>query len=129
MIKKIKFALLLGNKPCRSLEDIRENFDVEDIIKNFDNGVLLKWLKTYNLNELYDKPVLIDKGSRNRLDDLLYIFIEDENKREEIKSEYESNRTEEDIRKALEEENSIFNDHEYIVNSIIENNKIINIDK
>ena len=54
-MKKIKFALLLNDKLCRSLEDIRENFDAEDIIKNFDNGVLLKWLKIYNLDELYNK--------------------------------------------------------------------------
>ena len=87
-MKKIKFALLLNDKPCRSLEDIRENFDAEDIIKNFDNGVLLKWLKIYNLDELYNKALLIDKNSENKLHHLLDLFFEDEAKKEELINKY-----------------------------------------
>ena len=87
-MKKIKFALLLGDKPCRSLEDIRENFNAEDIIKNFNSGVLLNWLKAYNFEELYNKALLIDKNSESKLDDLLDLFFEDEAKKLELKNKY-----------------------------------------
>ncbi|WP_020003950.1 hypothetical protein [Brachyspira innocens] len=100
MIKKIKFALLLGNKPCRSLDDIRENFNADDIIENFDNNILLKWLKTYNLDELYNKALSIDKNSENKLNDLLDLFFEDEAKKEELKNKYK----EEEERRIQEEE-------------------------
>lgn len=101
MIKKVKFALLLGDKPCRSLEDIRENFNAEDIIKNFDSGVLLNWLKTYNLNELYNKALSIDKNSENKLYDLLDLFFEDnDNRKKELVNKYkEEKRIQEEARK------------------------------
>ena len=106
MIKKVKFALLLGDKPCRSLEDIRENFNAEDIIKNFDSGVLLNWLKTYNLNELYNKALSIDKNSENKLYDLLDLFFEDnDNRKKELVNKYkEEKRIQEEARKKEETE-------------------------
>ena len=136
-MKKIKFALLLNDKPCRSLEDIRENFDAEDIIKNFDNGVLLKWLKIYNLDELYNKALLIDKNSENKLHHLLDLFFEDEAKKEELINKYkeekeskikeekqrvkEEKRLEAENKKRLDEEHK--KNYEYVVKSIIKNKK------
>ena len=100
-MKKIKFALLLGDKPCRSLEDIRENFNADDIIKNFDNGVLLRWFKTYDLDELYNKAISIDKDSGTKLNDLLDLFFDDTAKKEEkekIKKKEEAIKRENEIR-------------------------------
>ncbi|TKZ27420.1 hypothetical protein, partial [Brachyspira catarrhinii] len=87
-MKKMKFALLLGDKPCRSLEDVIENFNAEDIIKNFDNGVLLRWFKTYDLDELYNKAISIDKDSVTKLNDLLDLFFDDTAKKEELLNKY-----------------------------------------
>lgn len=152
-MKKIKFALLLGDKPCRSLDNIRDNFNAEDIIKNFDNGVLLKWLKIYNLDELYSKASLIDKNSGNKLNELLDLFFEDKAKKEELLKNYkkekerkikeekqrieEEKRLEAENKKRLEEEykknyesvvKSIIKkkkDYDFIKNAISENNKIL----
>ncbi|MEI0539808.1 hypothetical protein [Brachyspira pulli] len=127
-MKKIKFALLLGDKPCRSLEDIRENFNADDIIKNFDKGVLTKWLKTYNLDELYNKAISIDKDSGTKLNDLLDLFFDDTAKKEELLNNYkeeqekriqEEKRIEAEKQRQLEEERK--KNYEILINSLIEN--------
>lgn len=108
-MKKMKFALLLGDKPCRSLEDVIENFNAEDIIKNFDNGVLLRWFKTYDLDELYNKAISIDKDSVTKLNDLLDLFFDDTAKKEELLNKYKKEEREKIIHQeeARKRENEI----------------------
>ena len=43
--KPIKFSLLVGGRECRSVEDVKKNFDLGSLCRNFDNGNLQKWLK------------------------------------------------------------------------------------
>ena len=63
--KKIKFALLLKDgKEVRTLVELRENFDIDEIMDNFTDGKLEEWLKDHeytlqlecinNLRKCYD---------------------------------------------------------------------------
>lgn len=44
MAKTIKFNLICDNKPVRTIEDLQENFSIEDVLKYYQNGLLLRWL-------------------------------------------------------------------------------------
>ena len=50
---KIKFNLNFGGEQIRTLADLRENFSIEDVLDNYNNGTLARWLdsRSYN-NEL-----------------------------------------------------------------------------
>lgn len=45
MAKTIKFNLILDDKPVRTIEDLRENFSIEDILELYNNGLLQSWLE------------------------------------------------------------------------------------
>ena len=52
MAKIIKFALeLKDGESARTIEDLREHFDLEKIVAYFMNGRLLTWLKHRHLDE------------------------------------------------------------------------------
>ncbi|HOE99795.1 MAG TPA: hypothetical protein PK385_01515 [Spirochaetota bacterium] len=51
MIKQIKFNLFMDNKPVRTIEELRENFNFSDLIDYFRNGILRRWLSVRNLND------------------------------------------------------------------------------
>ena len=44
MAKTIKFNLTCDGKPIRTLEDLRNNFSVEDVLSYYQNGLLQRWL-------------------------------------------------------------------------------------
>ncbi|MHC6201654.1 hypothetical protein ACYULU_00475 [Breznakiellaceae bacterium SP9] len=46
MAKAIKFNLILDNKPVRSLDDLRDNFNIEDLLGAYRNGSLKRWLES-----------------------------------------------------------------------------------
>jgi len=52
MAKKIKFNLIVDGVRCRNIEDIKNNFNVLDLIEYLKNGKLLKWAQVRNLDEL-----------------------------------------------------------------------------
>ena len=54
-MKTIKFNLILDDKPVRNIEQLRENFSVEDILETYKNGLLKKWLKVRGYNKYLDK--------------------------------------------------------------------------
>ena len=41
---KIKFNLNFGGAPIRTLEELRENFSIEDALDNYHSGALARWL-------------------------------------------------------------------------------------
>ena len=43
--KPIKFSLLVGGRECRSVEDVKQNFNFNSLWDNFCNGSLKKWLR------------------------------------------------------------------------------------
>ena len=44
MAKTIKFNLICDDKPVRTIEDLQDNFSIEDVLKYYQNGLLLRWL-------------------------------------------------------------------------------------
>lgn len=55
MAKTIKFNLICDNHPVRTIEDLQENFSVEDILEYYHNGLLLRWLNVRGYNVEYEK--------------------------------------------------------------------------
>lgn len=51
MAKTIKFNLICDDKPVRTIEDLQNNFSVEDVLYYYNNGLLRRWLKVRG----YDK--------------------------------------------------------------------------
>lgn len=75
MAKTIKFNLILDNKPVRTIEDLRENFSIEDILELYNNGLLQRWLDVRGYSELLEKVNSI-KADRNieQIHQLINIF-------------------------------------------------------
>ena len=65
MAKTIKFNLILDNQPVRTIDELRENFSIEDMLKYFKNGFLLRWLKVREYEE-YQAVAAIDSSSTNK---------------------------------------------------------------
>ncbi len=63
MAKTIKFNLILDNFPVRNIEGIQEHFSIEDMLKYFDNGLLLRWLEVRGYDEQYKAVAAINKAS------------------------------------------------------------------
>lgn len=62
MAKTIKFNLILDDYPVRNLEGLQEHFSIEDMLKYFENGLLLRWLKVRGYDEQYAEVESIDKS-------------------------------------------------------------------
>lgn len=65
MAKTIKFNLILDNQPVRTIDELRENFSIEDMLKYFKNGFLLRWLKVRKYEE-YQAVAAIDSSLPNK---------------------------------------------------------------
>lgn len=61
MAKTIKFNLICDEKPIRTIEDLQENFSIEDILKYYKNGLLLRWLKVRGYNAEYRLVSSVEK--------------------------------------------------------------------
>lgn len=49
---KLKFNLLIGGKECRTLEEVKENFNIDDIKKYYDSDLLERWLLNNDYKDL-----------------------------------------------------------------------------
>lgn len=86
MAKTIKFNLICDDKPVRTIEDLQENFSIEDVLKYYKNGLLLRWLKVRGYEDEYKKVAEISESETIEIiKSLIKIFnVEsDENKIEE----------------------------------------------
>lgn len=121
MAKTIKFNLILDGYPVRNLKGLQEHFSIEDILKYYHSGLLLRWLKVRGYIKQYDAVNEIDgvKEEREILSSLIKIFeieeddnvieegitilsyIDEQNKLNEIYKEngFEKNRIIEDYHK------------------------------
>ncbi|MBP5200503.1 MAG: hypothetical protein J6Z82_07625 [Schwartzia sp.] len=45
MAKTIKFNLVMDENAVRNMDGLRENFSIEDLLKYYKNGLLLRWLE------------------------------------------------------------------------------------
>lgn len=53
MAKTIKFNLICDGQLVRTIEDLQENFSVEDMLGYFESGLLLRWLKVRDYKDEY----------------------------------------------------------------------------
>ena len=52
--KPIKFSLLVGGRECRSVEDVKRNFDFDSLYDSFKNQNLQKWLSQISEKSLHE---------------------------------------------------------------------------
>lgn len=89
MAKTIKFNLICDKNPVRTIEDLQNNFSVEDILGYYQDGLLKKWLMVRGYTEQLEKVNRIrEKDPMKILAELIRIFdMEQDN--EKIKEEIE----------------------------------------
>ena len=58
-MKPIKFNLLLDGKVVRSLDEVKDNFNIDDIYDLFNKRILTKWLRLQNEHEIADELDII----------------------------------------------------------------------
>lgn len=75
MAKTIKFNLICNDKPIRTIEDLQENFSIEDVLKYYQNGLLLRWLEVRGYVSEYKRVSQIDeKGELGIVKELIKVF-------------------------------------------------------
>lgn len=86
MAKTIKFNLICDGNPVRTIEDLRNNFSIEDILNYYDNKLLHRWLEVRGYDkELKNVMMISCKDSLDIIKELINIFevSSDTNKVEE----------------------------------------------
>lgn len=73
MAKTIKFNLMLDGKPVRTIEELQENFCIDDILEFHQKGLLQKWLKVRGFDE-YLKKVEAISDKKSAIVELIKIF-------------------------------------------------------
>ncbi len=132
MAKTIKFNLICDKNPVRTLEDLRNNFCIEDVLIYYNNKLLHRWLNVRGYNEQLKEVEAI--STTNELDiirKLINIFeVEtDEQKVEEniyiLKYKQEEETKLEEYKKMNYEISSIISDYhseyEELIDTIVEN--------
>ncbi len=75
-MKPIKFNLIVDGYPVRTLEELREHFNIDDMLQHFYNGTLLRWLSVRNFKNEFDKVSLIMSSYTNKDIDTILIITE-----------------------------------------------------
>jgi len=74
MTKAIKFNLILDGKPVRNLDELQDNFNIEDILSSYRNGLLKRWLETRGLMDEISKLETIPNDDVEAAKALCHIF-------------------------------------------------------
>lgn len=75
MAKTIKFNLICDDKPVRTIEDLQENFSIEDILEYYHNKLLLRWLDVRGYKKEYEEvSAITDKEPIEIIKKLIKIF-------------------------------------------------------
>lgn len=75
MAKTIKFNLICDEKPIRTIEALRENFSIEDMLEYYSNGLLQRWLQVRGFDEEHEKVKKIKtEDSLEIVKELIRIF-------------------------------------------------------
>ncbi|MFJ7970054.1 hypothetical protein [Psychrobacillus sp. NPDC096389] len=75
MAKTIKFNLICDGKPVRTLEDLKNNFSIEDIITYYNNKLLQRWLNVRGYKEELEKvEILQELDTLELIKELIVIF-------------------------------------------------------
>ena len=76
-MKPIKFNLSYANDQIKSLDELKENCNVDMLLETLDNGLLVRWLTAQGLKELAEKVGKIDrKDKRKTIIELMKILFE-----------------------------------------------------
>lgn len=75
MAKTIKFNLICDEKPIRTIEDLQNNFSIEDVLSYYNNKLLHRWLNVrgYNL-ELEKVSSITSTDPMEIIKELICIF-------------------------------------------------------
>lgn len=83
MAKTIKFNLICDEKPIRTIEDLQNNFSIEDVLEYYNNGLLQRWLEVRGYNEYLEKVNAIEsKGMLDIIKKMIEIFEIESDKNE-----------------------------------------------
>ena len=75
MAKTIKFNLICDNTPVRTIEDLQNNFSIEDVLNYYRNGLLCRWLEVRGYDEQLKKVKAIRAtDSMDIIKELITIF-------------------------------------------------------
>lgn len=75
MAKTIKFNLICDNTPVRTIEDLQNNFSIEDVLDYYRNGLLCRWLKVRGYEkELKKVEEIRSEDSMGIIKELIRIF-------------------------------------------------------
>ncbi|MBR1750415.1 MAG: hypothetical protein IJ740_05950 [Ruminococcus sp.] len=55
MAKTVKFNLICDGNPIRTVDDLRDNFSIEDVLAYYDSKLLHRWLNVRGYTDLFDK--------------------------------------------------------------------------
>lgn len=82
MKRKIKFPLKMNGKDIRTLEELRENFDFEEVTKYYMDGRLAKWLKNNDYNDEMSRILKLEDENdlKNEVIDIFKIEDSDDEK-------------------------------------------------
>lgn len=127
MAKTIKFNLKLDENSIRNLEQLKENFVIEEILKYYKEGLLLRWLKARNYDDLATKVEAIHTDNNGEIiKELINIFeleIDEHNIEKDIYAikflEEEKEKLEE-YKKCQFEKDKVISDYISSYNSIFE---------
>ena len=116
MAKTIKFNLICDGVPVRTIEELQNNFSVEDVLAYYKNGILKKWLSVRGYDkELKKVEAITEVDPEKIIIDLIQIF-DIECDLQKIKKDlyifsYE---------KARNERNALYNEKEEKIQQIID---------
>lgn len=122
-MKKINFNLKIDGKQIRTLEDLRANFNIDDIYEYYNKGLLTNWCENREFLQQKDELKSIDKNAKRKDIILEIASIFDVGDIERIKDLYEQRELIElhkknliDFRKADEDRRKIISDYyeEYV---------------
>lgn len=120
MAKTIKFNLICDNKPIRTIDDLQNNFLIEDVMEYYDNGLLDRWLEVRGYESELEKVRAITTDEvmevAKQLIKIFNITIEDKKIEESI---YILS-----FLKEREERFSIYQEKNYQMNKIIKDYQI-----
>lgn len=74
MAKTIKFNLICDEKSVRTIEDLQNNFVIEEILQHYNSKILHKWLTVRGYQELEQVNAIKSKNSFDIIMELAEIF-------------------------------------------------------
>lgn len=131
MAKTIKFNLICDGHPVRTIEELQNNFSIEDILSYFKRGLLERWLDVRGYDKEKSQVAKIDKNldKLQQISELIKIFkVESDDKEinEGIYNLYYEERKKGDLEKYEKEDfkvkevvNGYFDHYEKLVDEII----------